>query len=151
MSFPSGHRLGLHNTMTNNMANRSQHPSVYEKIHGQSYLISRLSHNRIQQNRKYGLSCRYLMHSGFHNPNLQPTSQGTVLPAVSLLSRDIFVEAPLERKTTKLASARVDVIKDCVVSEIVAAPLKRVKLFRIRMRCSRGAGFLNHTRESLTA
>lgn len=98
------------------MADASQHPSVFQKIHGQSYLISRLSPNMYARN--YGVDVQGSLH---------PMCQSTGLAHVSYMS-PVFVQAPSEKGATGFV---VDFLMGGVsaaVSKTAAAPIERVKL-----------------------
>lgn len=98
------------------MADAYQHPSVFQKIHGQSHLISRLSPNMYARN--YGADVQGPM---------QPTCQTTGLAHVSHFS-PVFVQAPAEKGAAGFA---VDFLMGGVsaaVSKTAAAPIERVKL-----------------------
>ncbi|GMN53830.1 hypothetical protein TIFTF001_022960 [Ficus carica] len=98
------------------MADASQHPSVFQKIHGQSYLISRLSPNMYARN--YGADAQ---------GSMQPICKSTGLAHVFYVS-PVFVQAPAEKGATGFA---VDFLMGGVsaaVSKTAAAPIERVKL-----------------------
>lgn len=105
------------------MADGSQHPSVFQKIYGQSYLSSRLSPNI--HSRNYGGNVAYA-NVGLLS-HVQPTCPSTGLAHVSPLS-PIFVQAPSEKGAAGFA---VDFLMGGVsaaVSKTAAAPIERVKL-----------------------
>lgn len=101
------------------MAKGSHHPSVYEKIYGQSYLFSRLScttklHNRCTLNRKH------VVNSGFPNPELTLKWRSTFPSSV---------KAQTEKKGKgNRGSKTIHDMIPIVVSDIAAAPFKHVKL-----------------------
>lgn len=105
------------------MADGSQHPSVFHKIHGQSYLVSRLSPNMHSMN--YSANGAYV--NGGLLSSLQPGSQATGLAQFSHLS-PVFVQAPSEKGVKGFL---VDFLMGGVsaaVSKTAAAPIERVKL-----------------------
>ena len=104
------------------MADGLQHPSILQKIHGQSYFLSRVSPNLYSRNT--GI-CNIT--GGYMNGVLQ----SPLLPAchefVSPLS-PIFVQAPSEKG---FRGFMVDFLMGGVsaaVSKTAAAPIERVKL-----------------------
>ncbi|KAK6241708.1 hypothetical protein SCA6_007097 [Theobroma cacao] len=106
-----------------NMADGSQRPSVFQKIHGQSYFISRLSPNLHAKN--YNVTGAYA-NGGIHVA-LQPSCQDTGFAHVSPVS-PIFVQAPAEKG---FSGFMVDFLMGGVsaaVSKTAAAPIERVKL-----------------------
>ena len=105
------------------MTEGSQRPSVFQKIHGQSYFISRLSPNL--HGRNYNVTGAYT-NGGIHVA-LQPSHQVTGLAHVSPVS-PIFVQAPTEKG---VYGFMVDFLMGGVsaaVSKTAAAPIERVKL-----------------------
>ncbi|XP_010526510.1 PREDICTED: ADP,ATP carrier protein 3, mitochondrial-like [Tarenaya hassleriana] len=107
------------------MMDGSRHPSVFQKLHGKSLLISRLSA------RVY--TCNYSV-SGAHvngglQSLLQPTRQeGTDSSLVPKVSSPVFVQAPAEKGGSTFL---VDFLMGGVsaaVSKTAAAPIERVKL-----------------------
>lgn len=105
------------------MADGSQHPSVFHKIHGQSYLVSRLSPNMHSMN--YSANGAYV--NGGLLSSLQPGSQATGLAQFSHPS-PVFVQAPSEKGVKGFL---VDFLMGGVsaaVSKTAAAPIERVKL-----------------------
>lgn len=106
------------------MADGSQHhPSIFQKIHGQSHLFSRASPNLYSKNT--GLQN---LTSAYVNGGLQSTTcRSTGLDVVSPLS-PVFVQAPAEKG---LSGFMVDFLMGGVsaaVSKTAAAPIERVKL-----------------------
>ncbi|XP_062105979.1 ADP,ATP carrier protein 1, mitochondrial [Humulus lupulus] len=100
------------------MADAYQHPSVFQKIHGKSHLISRLSPNMYGRN--YNVDGQGPM----------PTCQSTGLSGLSNVSymSPVFVEAPAEKGVAGFA---VDFLMGGVsaaVSKTAAAPIERIKL-----------------------
>lgn len=105
------------------MADGSSHPSIFQKIHGQSCLISKLSPNL--HSRNYGVAGAYA-NGGLQSP-LLPACQSTALAQLSPLS-PILAQAPSEKGATGFA---VDFLMGGVsaaVSKTAAAPIERVKL-----------------------
>lgn len=105
------------------MADGSQHPSIFQKIHGQSYLVSRLSPNL--QARNYGVSDAYV-NGGLQSP-LQLACQGTGLAQISPLST-VFVQAPSEKGAKGFFIDFLMGGVSAAVSKTAAAPIERVKL-----------------------
>ncbi|KAM7492229.1 hypothetical protein LguiA_035150 [Lonicera macranthoides] len=106
------------------MADGSHHPSVLQKIHGQSYLLSRLAPNIPSTNLSY-VNGAYV-NGAFRSPFLL-ACQGTELELVSPLS-PVYVQAPSEKG---LGDFMVDFLMGGVsaaVSKTAAAPIERVKL-----------------------
>lgn len=104
------------------MADGLQHPSVFQKVYGQSSLISRLSPN---STRNYGVNGAYAS-LGLQS-HLQPTCPSTGLAQISPLS-PVFVHAPAEKG---LSGFLIDFLMGGVsaaVSKTAAAPIERVKL-----------------------
>lgn len=104
------------------MADGSSHPLVFQKIHGQSSLISRLSPNL--HTRNHGVTGAYA-NGGLQRPLL--TFESTALAQVSPLP-PIVVQAPVEKGAAGFA---VDFLMGGVsaaVSKTAAAPIERVKL-----------------------
>lgn len=105
------------------MADGSSPPSIFQKIHGQSCLISKLSPNL--HSRNYGVTGAYA-NGGLQSP-LLPACQSTALAQLSPLS-PILAQAPSEKGATGFA---VDFLMGGVsaaVSKTAAAPIERVKL-----------------------
>lgn len=105
-----------------NMADGSQHLSVFQKIHGQSYLVSRHSPNMHPMN----YSASGYVNGGLLS-SLQPASQATGLAQFSPVS-PVFVQAPSEKGVKGFV---VDFLMGGVsaaVSKTAAAPIERVKL-----------------------
>lgn len=105
------------------MADGSSHPSIFQKIHGQSSLIPKLSPNF--NSRNYGFTGAYA-NGGLQGP-LLPACQRTPLAQLSPLST-ILVQAPAEKGAAGFA---VDFLMGGVsaaVSKTAAAPIERIKL-----------------------
>ncbi|KAL0362319.1 UNVERIFIED_CONTAM: ADP,ATP carrier protein 3, mitochondrial [Sesamum calycinum] len=114
--------------LTAKMGDGTQHPSVLQKIHGQSYLFSRISPHT--HSRNAGL--QYLT-GGYVNGGLRslsmPSFQGTGLDIVSPVS-PFLIQAPAE-KEKGFSGFMVDFLMGGVsaaVSKTAAAPIERVKL-----------------------
>lgn len=108
------------------MADGSQHPSISQKIHGQSYFLSRISPNLRSRNTGLHNMTGAYVNGGLQSP-LPPTFQGTGLEFASPLS-SVFVQAPAEKG---FRSFMIDFLMGGVsaaVSKTVAAPIERVKL-----------------------
>ncbi|KAJ7981491.1 ADP,ATP carrier protein mitochondrial-like [Quillaja saponaria] len=105
------------------MADGPQHPSVFQKIHGQSYLISRLATSSHARN--YGTASAYA-NEGLQCP-LQPACHGTGLAVVSHLS-PIAAQAPSEKGVTGFLIDFLMGGVSAAVSKTAAAPIERVKL-----------------------
>lgn len=105
------------------MADGSQHPSVFQKVYGQSYLISSLSPN--MNTRNYGVNGAYA-NVGLQS-YLQPTCPSTGLAHVSPLS-PVFVQAPAEKGLAGFAADFLMGGVSAAVSKTAAAPIERVKL-----------------------
>lgn len=105
------------------MADGSEHPSVFQKIHAQSSLVSRLSPNMRVGN--YGASNAYV--NGGLQSYLQPTCQGTGLAHFSTLS-PIFVQAPKEKGAKGFWIDFMMGGVSAAISKTAAAPIERVKL-----------------------
>ncbi|TXG63999.1 hypothetical protein EZV62_010993 [Acer yangbiense] len=104
------------------MADGSQHPSVFQKIQGQSYFVSRISPN---------LHSRHCSVTGLYVNGLQSSlhsaSQGTGLSLMSPIS-PVSVQAPSEKGVKGFL---VDFLMrgvSAAVSKTVVAPIERVKL-----------------------
>ncbi|KAL7206019.1 hypothetical protein ACSBR2_018854 [Camellia fascicularis] len=74
------------------MADGSQHPSISQKIHGQSFFLSRISPNLRSRNTGLHNMTGAYVNGGLQSP-LPPTFQGTGLEFASPLS-SVFVQAP---------------------------------------------------------
>ncbi|MQL05547.1 hypothetical protein EI015_26095, partial [Escherichia coli] len=97
------------------MADGPQHPSVVQKLAGQSYLVSRLSPNFNSRNYSTSGTC--------FNGGVQPSGLAIVSPVSS-----ITVPAPAEKGA---AGFLIDFMMGGVsaaVSKTAAAPIERVKL-----------------------
>ncbi|CAL5342649.1 ADP,ATP carrier protein 3, mitochondrial-like [Camellia sinensis] len=108
------------------MADGSQHPSISQNIHGQSYFLSRISPNLRSRNTGLHNMTGAYVNGGLQSP-LPPTLQGTGLEFASPLS-SVFVQAPAEKG---FRSFMIDFLMGGVsgaVSKTVAAPIERVKL-----------------------
>lgn len=104
------------------MADSSQHPSVFQKIYGRSYLTSRLSPGF--QTRNYSTTGVHV-NGGLVSP-LQAAYYGTGFAGVS--PTHFLVQAPSEKGAAGFA---VDFLMGGVsaaVSKTAAAPIERVKL-----------------------
>lgn len=108
------------------MADGPQHPSVIQKLHGQSYLFSRISpHMHSRNSVAHNLTSGYV-NGGLRSPFLQ-SYQGSTLDIVSPLS-PVLVPSANEKS---LSSFMVDFLMGGVsaaVSKSAAAPIERVKL-----------------------
>ncbi|MBA0862036.1 hypothetical protein Goshw_003670, partial [Gossypium schwendimanii] len=105
------------------MADGSKRPSVFHKMYGQSYFISRLTPSLPAQN--YNMTGAYT-NGGIHVA-LQPSRHSTGLAYMPTVS-PIFVQAPSEKGFTGFM---VDFLMGGVsaaVSKTAAAPIERVKL-----------------------
>ncbi|CAL5373883.1 unnamed protein product [Camellia sinensis] len=101
-------------------------PSISQKIHGQSYFLSRISPNLRSRNTGLQNMIGAYVNGGVQSP-LPPTFQGTSLEFASPLSF-IFVQAPAEKG---FRSFMIDFLMGGVstaVSKTAAAPIERVKL-----------------------
>ncbi|KAK4438670.1 ADP,ATP carrier protein 3, mitochondrial [Sesamum alatum] len=114
--------------LTVKMGDGAQHPSVFRKIHGQSYLFSRISPHTHSRN----AGSNYLT-GGYVNGGLRslstPSFQGTGLDIVSPVS-PFLIQAPAE-KEKGFSGFMVDFLMGGVsaaVSKTAAAPIERVKL-----------------------
>ncbi|KAF8010471.1 hypothetical protein BT93_J1183 [Corymbia citriodora subsp. variegata] len=108
------------------MADGSQLPSITQKLHGQSYLMSRLSPNMCP--RSYGaenLTGRYIY--GRSPSSLHPAFQGAGLELVSPRS-PVFVQAPSEKGAKGFLIDFLMGGVSAAVSKTAAAPIERVKL-----------------------
>ncbi|CAL5416219.1 unnamed protein product [Camellia sinensis] len=108
------------------MADGSQHPSISQKIHGQSYFLSRVSPNLRSKNTGLHYMTGAYVNGGLQSP-LPPTFQGIGLEFASPLS-SVFVQAPAEKG---FRSFMIDFLMGGVsaaVSKTAAAPIERVKL-----------------------
>ena len=109
-----------------NMADGSQHSSIFQKMHGQSCLFSTLSPNLKSRNTSvHGLNSAYV--NGGLQTSLLPANSGNGLAHVSPLS-PVFVQAPAEKGA---AGFMIDFLMGGVsaaVSKTAAAPIERVKL-----------------------
>ncbi|XAR68005.1 hypothetical protein NMG60_11002981 [Bertholletia excelsa] len=104
------------------MADGSQHPSLIQKIHGQSYFFSRISPNLDAGNNS---TCAHV-NGGLQSP-LPPACQSSGLEFVSPLS-PIFVQAPAEKGLGNFAVNFLMGGVSSAVSKTCAAPIERVKL-----------------------
>ncbi|GAB2285375.1 ADP/ATP carrier protein aac3 [Dionaea muscipula] len=110
--------------MVANMADGSQHPSIFQKMHGQSYLISQLSPSlRTRSALGHNISNLYV-NGGLQDP-LPSTNHGAGLPMVSPIS-PILVPAPAEKGKFMIDFLMGGV--SAAVSKTAAAPIERVKL-----------------------
>lgn len=103
----------------------SKHPSVFQKLHGQSYLMNRLSPS--VKTRDYdGVSGGYV--NGGLQSLLQSPNQGycsSLLPHGSL---PVFAQAPSEKTGTGFLIDFLMGGVSAAVSKTAAAPIERVKL-----------------------
>lgn len=102
----------------------SKHPSVFQKLHGQSTLINRLSPS--VQTPNYGVSGAYV--NGGLQSLLHSTNHGigsSLLPHGSL---PVFVQAPSEKTSTGFLIDFLMGGVSAAVSKTAAAPIERVKL-----------------------
>lgn len=108
------------------MADGTQHPTVIQKLHGQSYLFSQISPNMHSRSTvAHNLTGGYV-YGGLRSPFLQ-SYKGTNLDIVSPLS-PVLVPAANEKS---FSSFMVDFLMGGVsaaVSKTAAAPIERVKL-----------------------
>ncbi|XP_010447988.1 PREDICTED: ADP,ATP carrier protein 3, mitochondrial-like [Camelina sativa] len=103
----------------------AKHPSVFQKLYGQPYLISRLSPS--VPAREYGVSDAYV--NGGLKSLLQSTNQGvgfSLLPHGSLPV--VSVQAPSEKTGTGFLIDFLMGGVSAAVSKTAAAPIERVKL-----------------------
>lgn len=108
------------------MADGSQHPSILQKMHGQSYLFSQISPNLHSRHAGLHNVTSTYMNGGLQSP-LLPACQGTGLEIVSPLP-PVFVQAPSEKG---FKGFMVDFLMGGVsaaVSKTAAAPIERIKL-----------------------
>lgn len=108
------------------MADGLQQPSIIQKIHGQSYLVSRLSPNLSGRNCSVSDNNVIYTNGGLQNP-FHPSFQGSGLGLGSPLS-NFMVAAPAEKGAYGFM---VDFLMGGVsaaVSKTAAAPIERVKL-----------------------
>ncbi|CAL5403715.1 unnamed protein product [Camellia sinensis] len=108
------------------MADGSQHPSISQQIHGQSYFLSQISPNLRSRNTGLHNMTGAYVNGGLQSP-LPPTFQGTGLEFASPLS-SVFVQAPAEKG---FRTFMIDFLMGGVsgaVSKTAAAPIERVKL-----------------------
>ncbi|XP_041007048.1 ADP,ATP carrier protein 3, mitochondrial-like [Juglans microcarpa x Juglans regia] len=105
------------------MADGLQHPSIFQKIHGKSYLISRFSPN--MHSRTYG-ACDVYVNGGWQS-SLQLVCRGTGLAHFSSMS-PVFVPAPKEEGAKGFLIDFLMGGVSAAVSKTAAAPIERVKL-----------------------
>ena len=101
-----------------NMADGSQHPSVFQKIHAQSYLLSRLAPNVPLRNTSLSNVNGAYINGAFRSPCLELVSPPSL----------VYIQAPSEKG---LSGFMVDFLMGGVsaaISKTAAAPLERVKL-----------------------
>lgn len=106
------------------MADGSQCPSIFKRIHGQSNLLSQISPNMYSHNTGVHNISSAFMNGGLHSL-LVPSCQGTIL--LSPTAR-VFVQAPSEKGS---GDFMVDFLMGGVsaaISKTAAAPIERVKL-----------------------
>ncbi|XP_073039750.1 ADP,ATP carrier protein 3, mitochondrial-like [Primulina eburnea] len=110
------------------MVDGTNHPSILQKIHGQSYLFSRVSPQIQCNNAKlHALTGRYVNY-GLQSLSM-PSHRGTDMEIVSPPS-PFLIQAPAE-KERGFSSFMVDFLMGGVsaaVSKTAAAPIERVKL-----------------------
>lgn len=112
--------------LVSNMADGSQHSSIFQKINGQSYLFSTLSPNLQSRNTSvHGLSSAYV--NGGLQTSLLPAGSGNGLALVSPLS-PIFAHAPVEKGAKGFMIDFLMGGVSAAVSKSAAAPIERVKL-----------------------
>jgi len=102
----------------------SKHPSVFQKLHGQSYLINRLSPS--VQARGYCVSGAYV--NGGLQSLLQPTSHGVGSSLIPHGSFPVLAHAPSEKTGTGFLIDFLMGGVSAAVSKTAAAPIERVKL-----------------------
>ncbi|KAM0960397.1 hypothetical protein ACFX2I_025346 [Malus domestica] len=105
------------------MDDGSSYPSVFQKIHGQSYLICRLSPKI--HTRNYGVNGAYA--NGALQSPLLPTFDSTALAQISSLS-PVMAHAPAEKGAAGFAIDFLMGGVSAAVSKTAAAPIERVKL-----------------------
>ncbi|XP_009759661.1 ADP,ATP carrier protein 1, mitochondrial-like isoform X2 [Nicotiana tabacum] len=112
------------------MGDVSQHPSIYQKIHGRSCLFSRISpYTHSKHTGSHNMTVGYV-NEIIHGP-FMAIRQATILKFEPLCACVLIrapSEAPLEKKTTSFI---VDFLMGGVsaaVSKTAAAPIERVKL-----------------------
>ncbi|CAF2107441.1 hypothetical protein Bca4012_093617 [Brassica carinata] len=102
--------------------NEPRHPSVFQKVHGQTSLISTLSPS--VQPRNHSVSGAYV--NGGLQSLLQPTSHDTsLIPRGSL---PVLAQAPTEKTSTGFLIDFLMGGVSAAVSKTAAAPIERVKL-----------------------
>ncbi|KAF5952555.1 hypothetical protein HYC85_010499 [Camellia sinensis] len=104
----------------------SQHPSISQKIHGQSYFLSRISPNLRSRNTGLHNITGAYVNGGLQSP-LPPTFKGTGLEFASPLS-SVFVQAPAEKG---FCSFMIDFLMGGVsaaVSKTDAAPIEETRM-----------------------
>jgi len=109
-----------------NMADGSGYPSIFQKIHGKSYVISQLSPGIQARNSNMQYLGSAYVYGGLQNPLLY-SYQGTSFPVASPVS-SIIVPAAVEKQKSNFW---VDFLMGGVsaaVSKTAAAPIERVKL-----------------------
>ena len=112
--------------LVSNMADGSQHSSIFQKINGQSYLFSTLSPNLQSRNTSvHSLSSAYV--NGGLQTSLLPAGSGNGLALVSPLS-PIFAHAPAEKGAKGFMIDFLMGGVSAAVSKSAAAPIERVKL-----------------------
>lgn len=111
------------------MADRAQHPSVIQKIHGQSYLFSCLSYNLHSRNASINSFSGAYENGGLKSPVLSAYRWiGTHVVSIVSSQSPVLVQAPKEKGA---AGFMVDFLMGGVsaaVSKTAAAPIERVKL-----------------------
>lgn len=96
----------------------SQYPSIFQKMRGQSYLVSQLSPN--MYNRNYNSQYSYM------NGGLQSFQCG--LSTLSTPVSPIFIQAPAEKGASAFLTDFLMGGVSAAVSKTAAAPIERVKL-----------------------
>ncbi|WZZ09846.1 hypothetical protein YC2023_095767 [Brassica napus] len=102
--------------------NKQRHPSVFQKLHGQTSLISTLSPT--VQPRNHSVSGAYV--NGGLQSLLQPTNHGTSLIPRGALP--VLAQAPTEKSSTGFLIDFLMGGVSAAVSKTAAAPIERVKL-----------------------
>jgi solute carrier family 25 (adenine nucleotide translocator) protein 4/5/6/31 len=109
------------------MADRSQHSSIFQKMSGQSYLVSQLSPNlQSRSSNAHSLSSVYV-NGALQNPVFS-AYQGTGLASLTTPVSPVLVQAPAEKGA---GAFMIDFLMGGVsaaVSKTAAAPIERVKL-----------------------
>lgn len=110
-----------------NMVDGLQHPSVYQKIQGQSHLMSLLSRTNCARN--YGpRNCASTRSYGALQGPLSPAFQGDSGLALLSSHSPICLQAPAEKKVSTFLEDFLMGAVSAAVSKSAAAPIERVKL-----------------------